>query len=122
MWGNPTDKADQVLQLVPSQPIRGLPTSVTIKPGDGPRLIQNLVARTEGDLDLRMTHQGAELARANPMRAVTSASLRRYCGDLHGQTRDTTRMGSAGAYFPHAPDPPRPRQSSPQSNNIPASA
>jgi len=39
MWGNPTDKADAVLQLVPSRPVRGLPESVTIKPGEGPRVI-----------------------------------------------------------------------------------
>jgi hypothetical protein len=104
MWGNPTDKADQVLQLVPSQPIRGLPTSVTIKPGDGPRLIQNLVAGTEGDLDLRLTDQGVELACANPLRVVTSASLRRYWGDLHGQSGETIGMGSAEDYFRYARD------------------
>jgi hypothetical protein len=104
MWGNPTDKADQVLQLVPSQPIRGLPMSVTSKPGGGPRVIQNLVADAEGDLNLRLTDQGVELARANPLRVVTSASLRRYWGDLHGQSGETIGMGSAEDYFRYARD------------------
>ena len=55
MWGNPTDKADAALALEPSRPVRGLPSGVTIKPGEGPRVIENLVVehagrcRAEGD-------------------------------------------------------------------------
>ena len=33
MWGNPTDKADAVLRLVPSRPVRGLPESIKGKEG-----------------------------------------------------------------------------------------
>ena len=104
MWGNPTDKADAVLRLVPSRPVRGLPESVTIKPGEGPRVIKGLVADTEGDLDLRLMANGAEVARANPLRVVKTAALRRYWGDLHGQSGETIGMGSAEDYFRYARD------------------
>src|SRR5262249_14261271 len=43
-WGNPTGDAEGALSLVPSQPIRGLPQSVAIKRGDGPRVLDNLIA------------------------------------------------------------------------------
>jgi Protein of unknown function (DUF3604) len=104
MWGNPTDKADQILKLVPSQPVHGLPKRVTIKPGEGPRLIQNIVADAEGDVDLRLMENGAELTRANPLRVVKSAQVRRYWGDLHGQSGETIGMGSAEDYFRYARD------------------
>ena len=104
MWGNPTDKADLTLQLTPSQPIRGLPESVTIKLDEGPRLIQDLVADAEGDVELRLMEDGVELARANPLRVVKSAPLRRYWGDLHGQSGETIGMGTAEEYFRYARD------------------
>ena len=48
MWGNPTDQADASLALEPSRPVRGLPSGVTIKRGEGPRVIDNLVVETAG--------------------------------------------------------------------------
>jgi hypothetical protein len=104
MWGNPTDKADQNLTLVPSRPVRGLPESVTIKPGDGPRVLDNLVSDAVCDLDLRVIVNGEEFARANPMRVVASAPLKRYWADLHGQSGETIGMGSAQSYFRYARD------------------
>ena len=104
MWGNPTAQADAVLALVPSQPLRGLPESVTRKPGDGPRVLENLIADTAGDLDLALMRNGEELARANPMRVATAAPLRRYWGDLHGQSGETIGMGTAENYFRYARD------------------
>ena len=92
------------LTLVPSRPVRGLPQSVAIKPGDGPRVLENLVADTPGDLDLRLMANGEELARANPLRVVAAAPLRRYWGDLHGQSGETIGMGSAESYFRYARD------------------
>src|SRR4029453_157107 len=47
---------------------------------------------------------GQELARANPLRVVTAAPLRRYWGDLHGQSGETIGMGSAESYFRYARD------------------
>jgi len=104
MWGNPTPQADAQLMLTPSRPLRGLPASVTVKPGDGPRVIENLVADAAGDLELVVTANGQEVARANPLRVVEAAPLRRYWGDLHGQSGETIGMGSAESYFRYARD------------------
>jgi hypothetical protein len=104
MWGNPTDQADQSLALVPSRPVRGLPERVVLSPGEGPRVLENLVADAPGDLDLRLTANGAELARANPLRVVAAAPLRRYWADLHGQSGETIGMGTAESYFRYARD------------------
>jgi hypothetical protein len=104
MWGNPTDDAEQTLSLMPSRPVRGLPERVAIKRGDGPRVIENLVVDAAGDLDLSLMTDGKELARANPLRVVASAPLRRYWADLHGQSGETIGMGSAEAYFSYARD------------------
>src|SRR5262249_18177529 len=103
-WGNPTGEAEQTLAPVPSPPIPGVPPNVAIKRGDGPRVLDNLVADTVGDLDLRLVANGEELARANPLRVVTAATLRRYWGDLHGQSGETIGMGSAESYFRYARD------------------
>jgi Protein of unknown function (DUF3604) len=103
-WGNPTSEAEGTLALVPSHPIRGLPQSVVIKRGDGPRVLDDLVADAAGDVDLRLMADGEELARANPLRVVAAAPLRRYWGDLHGQSGETIGMGSAESYFRYARD------------------
>src|SRR6478672_466938 len=103
-WGNPTSEAEQTLALVPSHPIRGLPQTVAIKRGDGPRVLDNLIADAACDIDLRLMAQGEELARANPLRVVAAAPLRRYWGDLHGQSGETIGMGSAESYFRYARD------------------
>jgi hypothetical protein len=104
MWGNPTDKADAALALEPSRPVRGLPSGVTIKLGDGPRVIENLVIDAAGDVELTIIASGKEVARANPMRVAESATVRRYWADLHGQSGETIGMGSAEAYFRYARD------------------
>ena len=103
-WGNPTAEAEHMLSLVPSQPIRGLPQTVAIKRGDDPRVFDNLIADAPGDLELRLAAKGQELARANPLRVVADAPLRRYWGDLHGQSGETIGMGTAESYFRYARD------------------
>src|SRR6202022_2833386 len=54
MWGNPTRSSDCTVTLVPSMPVRGLPASAVLKPGDGPHVLENLVADAVGDVDLRL--------------------------------------------------------------------
>jgi len=103
-WGNPTGEAAATLSLVSSGPIRGLPQTVAIKRGDGPCVLDNLVAEAEGDLELCLVADSQELARANPLRVVKAAPLRRYWGDLHGQSGETIGMGSAESYFRYARD------------------
>jgi hypothetical protein len=104
MWGNPTADAAQTLRFMASQPLRGLPDSIEIKKGDGPCVIEGLVADAEGDVELLLMVGDAELARANPLRVVKQAPLRRYWGDLHGQSGETIGMGSAEDYFRYARD------------------
>ena len=105
-WGNPTDDAEQNVKLVSSCSIRGLPGTLAIRPGATPHVVEPLIADAVGDVDLRIvTEMGEELARANPLRVVGSAPpLRRYWGDLHGQSGETIGMGSAEAYFGYARD------------------
>src|SRR5262245_20803386 len=64
LWGNPTDKADTALALEPSRPVRGLPSGVTVKLGDGPRVIDNLVIEEPGDVELKVMVRDREAARA----------------------------------------------------------
>jgi len=104
MWGNPTADASQTFHPVSSQPLSGLSQSITIKKGEGPRVIEGLLAEREGDIDLRLTADEVEVARANPMRVVRTAPLRRYWGDLHGQSGETIGMGSIEKYFRYARD------------------
>ena len=103
-WGNPTADASRSFELVASQPLRGLPAKLEIKKGDGPRVIEGLIADAEGDVELRLMATGEEPARANPLRVVKQSSLRRYWGDLHGQSGETIGMGTAEAYFRYARD------------------
>src|SRR6266481_3310398 len=66
-WGNPTGEAEQTLSLASSRLLRGLPQSVVIRRGEGSRVLDNIVAETGGDLDLRLMVNGREVARANPL-------------------------------------------------------
>jgi hypothetical protein len=103
IWGNPT-AIGRMLTLQSSAPLRNLPPNVTPKAGEGPLVIEGLVADAPGDIELRILSDGAELARANPMRAVTRAPLRRYWGDLHGQSGETVGTNPARTYFAYARD------------------
>ena len=103
-WGNPTADAEAVLTLTPSRSVRGLPERVAIYQGDGPRVLENLIVESEGDLDLSIAIEDTNVARANPIRVVTTVPVRRYWGDLHGQSGETIGMGSAEAYFRYARD------------------
>jgi hypothetical protein len=104
MWGNPTEDAEGTLALDSSRPLAGLPDVIVVKKGDGPRVIENLIAAAPGDIDLSVTADGRLLARANPLRIVGAAPLRRYWADLHGQSGETIGMGTAEEYFRYARD------------------
>ena len=104
VWGNPTGDATAMLKLQSSRPVRGLPDSVTIAKGQAPCVVENLVADSAGDIDLGLTENGRDVARANPLRVVAAAPLRRYWADLHGQSGETVGMGTAEEYFHYARD------------------
>jgi hypothetical protein len=104
VWGNPTETVDQRIALAPSRPVHGLPDSVVVKAGASPLAIEGLQADRDGDIELRLLADGAEVARANPLRVAEAAPLRRYWGDLHGQSGETIGMGTAEAYFAYGRD------------------
>jgi hypothetical protein len=104
MWGNPTEDAAGTFTLHSIPPLRGLPDRITITRGEGPRVLENLVAESAGDFDLRVMANDEVVARANPLRVVPGAPLRRYWADLHGQSGETIGMGTAEAYFRYARD------------------
>lgn len=103
-WGNPTGDARQNFALASSHPLQGLPQRIEVKPGDGPHVIDNLVCAQQCDVELRLLSGDEEIARANPLRVAESAPLRRYWGDLHGQSGETIGMGTADNYFRFARD------------------
>src|ERR1043166_1334254 len=104
MWGNPTEDAEATLAIESSRPLSGLPAQIVVTKGEGPRVIENLLAAEAGDVDLTVTAKGRLLARANPLRVVGAAPLRRYWADLHGQSGETIGMGTAEEYFRYARD------------------
>ena len=106
MWGNPTADVQAQLEVTASQPIQGLPAIIDVVPGKAPIVIDGLVAQTSGDLEIALSDaQGRPLARANPVRVVADAPrLRRYWGDLHGQSGETIGMRTAEEYFAYARD------------------
>jgi Protein of unknown function (DUF3604) len=104
MWGNPTEDAAATLKLQSTRPLKGLPDNITIAKGDGPRVIENLVAAEPGDFDLIVVADDRIVAQANPLRVVSVAPLRRYWADLHGQSGETIGMGTAEDYFRYARD------------------
>jgi len=104
LWGNPTGDAAATMRPEASHPVRGLPDAIAIAAGDGPTVIDNITIDTPGDVDLRLISNEAVLARANPLRVVEAAPLRRYWADLHGQSGETIGMGTAEEYFTYARD------------------
>src|ERR1700722_15468973 len=103
MWGNPSDDASATLTLESSKPLNGLPHSITIAKGDGPRVIENLVAASPGDLSLTVS-DGRIPVQANPLRVVAAAPMRSFWADRHGQSSETIGMGTAEEYFRYARD------------------
>ena len=98
MWGNPTDKADASLALEPSRPVRGLPSGVTIKPGEGPRVIENLVV----DDGWRCRAAGDGRRTRRPRAPIRCGSWRRAACAATGPTC------TARAARPSAWDRPKP--------------
>jgi hypothetical protein len=105
LWGNPT-RVDRPLVLVPSRPIRNLPAGIVPGPQNGPLVFDDLTVAEPGDIALRLdaADTGEQLARANPLRVASGAPLRRYWGDLHGQSGETVGTNPAESYFRYARD------------------
>jgi hypothetical protein len=105
VWGNPTAFGGRRFKFASSQAIANLPDVIDAKADDGPLVFNNLVASAPGDCELRLlSAANEELACANPMRVVERAPLRRYWGDLHGQSGETVGTNPAKTYFRYARD------------------
>ncbi len=104
MWGNPTEDVAGTFQLASSRPLAGLPDQITVRKGDVPVVIENLLTADAGDVDIAVAAAGRPVARANPLRVTAAAPLRRYWADLHGQSGETIGMGTAEEYFRYARD------------------
>lgn len=104
-WGNPTDQAEGDLLLVSSMQVENLPEQVTFRRGDGPMVLEGLIAKTPGDLGLAVYDSvGHILANANPLRVVSETTTRHFWGDLHGQSEETIGTNSVEEYFAYARD------------------
>ncbi|MEZ5862567.1 MAG: DUF3604 domain-containing protein [Geminicoccaceae bacterium] len=104
-WGNPTDRADQEIVLVPNRAVTGLPERVRLRPGDGPLVIDGLSLEAPGDLAIGLeTPAGAVLGRSNPLRVVDEAPVLHFWGDLHGQSNETVGTNTVEQYYAFARD------------------
>lgn len=104
-WGNPTDRADATLHLIASAPVASLPETVAVRPGAMSTKLEGLQVAQAGDMEIVVKDaSGAELCRANPMRVADRPAIRRYWGDLHGQSEETVGTNSAEEYFAFARD------------------
>jgi hypothetical protein len=113
-WGNPTDKADIMLNFKPSQPIKGLPNSYSISKGKfGHKItglqIQQLDYKNGNFTDSIIyidiyDSQSNFLTRTNPMIIKADSSFMYFWGDMHGQSKETIGSNTAEMYFQFARD------------------
>lgn len=106
-WGNPSDKCDAILKLRKSgsADIKGLPDSVTFKPGAFAQIVGGLSIEGAGEAVVELVDaDGNVVAASNPVRAVANPELVHFWGDMHGQSEETIGTGSARAYFEFARD------------------
>ena len=105
LWGNPSDQADATVSLHPSRPIKGLPETVTLAPGQFTAVADNLTVEEPGELTIDVLDAGGDvLGSSNPLRIVGSADVLPYWGDLHGQSEETVGTNSVRDYFAFARD------------------
>ena len=114
------DKAEQTLALTASLPLRGLPRERRHQARRRPardRKSRGRARRATSSCASWLAAQ--EVARANPLRVVKAATLKRYWGDLHGQSGETVGMGSAEDYFRYRARPRLRRHGRPPGQRLP---
>jgi hypothetical protein len=94
-WGNPSDRLSCRITLRASIPVRGLPQTIDLQPGQPALVLENLVVDQPGDLRIDVLRDGAVLASSNPCRLTQDADVRHYWADLHGQSEETIGTNSA---------------------------
>ncbi len=98
-WGNKAT-GRQVIALEADLPVEGLPDTVEIV--DGTTTIAGLTCTEAGVLRLRARLDGRRYV-GNPAEVhATPPAVRRWWGDLHGQSSETCGTGPVGDYLDHA--------------------
>ena len=103
-WGNPSDRCDQVLNVIAEGDISGLPNTITLRPGKRAFEIDGLSVAGVGRVSIALTDErGETVARSNPL-MIEDTDTVHFWGDLHGQSEETIGTGSAEQYFSFARD------------------
>ena len=100
-WGNPSNQMEDMIELVPSRPVDGLPRVSRMQGSSFATIISGLTVAEEGDLTISVRDSdGNELAQTNPMRIVAGDTENvHFWADIHGQSNETLGTGSAREYF-----------------------
>jgi hypothetical protein len=104
-WGNPTDPKREELSLEANLPLDNLPAGVVpegVK--SGAYVIDGIVPKKAGTCVISGTGAAGASFATNPMRIVSEKGLRRYWGDMHGQSEETIGTNSVDDYFAFARD------------------
>jgi Protein of unknown function (DUF3604) len=104
-WGNPTPDVSGNITISASRPIANLASDLDLAVQSVPLVCDGLIVDKAGPLALALKNADGEvICHANPTAVVESANLRRYWGDLHGQSGETVGTNPADLYFRYARD------------------
>jgi hypothetical protein len=104
-WGNPSDQVEGDFALRPSQPVAGLPATLSMRRGEHATVLENLSVAVPCDLRIDVyNNAGTLLCASNPLRVVEKATRVAYWCDLHGQSEETIGTNSARELIEFARD------------------
>jgi len=103
-WGNPSHRAGGRYDVRSNLPVEGLPQRFEMRDGEYARILDGLVVREPGDLEIEILRDGRTLARSNPCRIAGQAGHVHFWADLHGQSEETIGTNSARELLAFARD------------------
>lgn len=99
-WGNPSDQVAQTVRLEASGNIKGLPETVSLRPGDFSVIVDRLSVDAEDDVTVKVyAMSGALLTESNPLRLRQDTPFLHFWSDMHGQSEETIGTNSCRDYF-----------------------
>lgn len=101
-WGNPTGGFDGIIRLA-ADPLLGLPSEVAYGADDTGVMPIPFACPAEGVYRVSASAEQME-ATSNPIECSARYALRRYWGDLHGQSESTVGTNTVADYFRFARD------------------